>query len=75
MGFARDQAISAMTWAIQTREDAEALLNAYAHELAEEIRAEAATGEFNADEYGSKDNVLEAADFIDPLSSHRRWQS
>jgi hypothetical protein len=57
-----------MTWAIQRRADAEALLDAYAHELAEEIRAEAAAGALNAEEYGSHGNVLEAADLIDPSS-------
>ena len=66
MSHARDQAVSAMTWCVQKREDAEQLLDAYAHELAEQIRAEAATGELNAAEYGTHENVLAAADLIDP---------
>lgn len=67
---ARSQAISAMTRCVQTREDAEALLDAYAHQLAQEIRERAATGEWNAAEYGTHQNVLEAADFIDPRDTH-----
>jgi hypothetical protein len=46
----------------------DANLDAYAHELAEKIRAEATKPEepLNASEYGSHDNVLAAADLIDP---------
>ncbi|WP_329291907.1 hypothetical protein [Streptomyces pseudovenezuelae] len=46
----------------------QAVLDEHAHELAEEIRAwvnEPAT-DAGAEEYGSVDNVLEAADRIDP---------
>ena len=39
MGHARDQAISAMTRCIQTREDAEKLLDAYGREVVEAQRA------------------------------------
>ena len=46
----------------------DANLDAYAHELAETIRSEATRPEepLNASEYGSHDNVLAAADLIDP---------
>jgi hypothetical protein len=40
------------------------ILNEHAHELAEKIRVEAP--DMGAEEYGSHQNVLEAADLIDP---------
>lgn len=39
---------------------------AHARGLADKIRAAAATGDLNAEEYGSHQNVLDAADLIDP---------
>lgn len=39
MRRARDQAVSAMTWCIQTREDAEAILNDFAREVIEAEKA------------------------------------
>ncbi|PRX95593.1 hypothetical protein [Allonocardiopsis opalescens] len=45
---------------------AEDVRRAIAHDLADRIRAAAAAGDLNAPEYGSHENVLEAADLIDP---------
>lgn len=61
--------MNALARAVGSRSQAKAILDAYAHELAERIRAEAATGDLNAGEYGTHENVLDAADLIDPRSS------
>lgn len=50
-----------------SEEDAKRMVDALAHELAEEIRTWVREGGAGAPEYGSSENVSEAADLIDPL--------
>lgn len=63
----------ALYWALwdnYTRAEKDAFIDAFAHELAERIRAWA-PDDGHAPEYGSTENVLEAADLIDPLKDTR----
>ncbi len=54
------------------RSFAQSILDKHAHELAEQIRAWARDGSAGAPEYGSAENVLEAADLIDPKVQRAR---
>lgn len=68
MSDARETLKELLVYGVHSEREAEEAINAFAHELAEQIREKATGrwGDFNADEYGTHQNVLDAADFIDP---------